>query len=70
MPGFEATSVRPSVASLTKRQVLSSMYAVIETGGKQYKVEIGSVLFVEKLVKRIRNRHITTIIQCIEIRQI
>lgn len=49
MPGFEATSVRPSVASLTKRQVLSSMYAVIETGGKQYKVEIGSVLFVEKL---------------------
>ncbi len=25
------------------------MYAVIETGGKQYKVEIGSVLFVEKL---------------------
>lgn len=49
MPGFEATSVRPCVASLTKRQVLSSMYAVIETGGKQYKVEIGSVLFVEKL---------------------
>lgn len=49
MLGFEATSVRPSVASLTKRQVLSSMYAVIETGGKQYKVEIGSVLFVEKL---------------------
>ena len=30
----------------------------------------GIVLFVEKLVKRIRNRHITTIIQCIEIRQI
>lgn len=25
------------------------MYAVIETGGKQYKVENGSVLFVEKL---------------------
>ena len=25
------------------------MYAVIETGGKQYKVEVGSVLFVEKL---------------------
>lgn len=25
------------------------MYAVIETGGKQYKVEIGSILFVEKL---------------------
>lgn len=25
------------------------MYAVIETGGKQYKVEQGDVLFVEKL---------------------
>ena len=25
------------------------MYAVIETGGKQYKVESGNVLFVEKL---------------------
>lgn len=25
------------------------MYAVIETGGKQYKVETGSVIFVEKL---------------------
>ena len=25
------------------------MYAVIETGGKQYKVEVGSVLFIEKL---------------------
>ncbi|MDE7389526.1 MAG: 50S ribosomal protein L21 [Lachnospiraceae bacterium] len=25
------------------------MYAIIETGGKQYKVENGSVIFVEKL---------------------
>ncbi|MET3290402.1 50S ribosomal protein L21 [Brevibacillus fluminis] len=25
------------------------MYAIIETGGKQYKVEEGSVLFIEKL---------------------
>ena len=25
------------------------MYAVMETGGKQYKVEAGSVIFVEKL---------------------
>lgn len=25
------------------------MYAIIETGGKQYKVEQGSVIFVEKL---------------------
>ena len=29
--------------------VLCKMYAVIETGGKQYKVETGSVIFVEKL---------------------
>ncbi len=27
------------------------MYAVIETGGKQYKVEQGDVIFVEKLGK-------------------
>lgn len=26
------------------------MYAIFETGGKQYKVEAGSVVFVEKLV--------------------
>ena len=25
------------------------MYAVIETGGKQYKVEAGDVIYVEKL---------------------
>lgn len=25
------------------------MYAIIETGGKQYKVQNGDVLFVEKL---------------------
>ena len=25
------------------------MYAIIETGGKQYKVESGDVLFIEKL---------------------
>jgi large subunit ribosomal protein L21 len=25
------------------------MYAIIETGGKQYKVEVGTSLFVEKL---------------------
>ena len=25
------------------------MYAIIETGGKQYKVEVGSTIYVEKL---------------------
>ena len=28
------------------------MYAIIETGGKQYKVQNGDVLFVEKLCCR------------------
>ncbi|MGM9972336.1 MAG: 50S ribosomal protein L21, partial [Anaeroplasmataceae bacterium] len=25
------------------------MYAIVETGGKQYKVEVGTTLYVEKL---------------------
>lgn len=44
----EKRFVPPTVASLNKGMVLI-MYAVIETGGKQYKVENGSVIFVEKL---------------------
>lgn len=32
-----------------KRQVHLKMYAVIETGGKQYQVNVGDVLFIEKL---------------------
>ena len=31
------------------------MYAVIETGGKQYKVEQGSVIYVEKLAAEAGN---------------
>ncbi len=38
----------PSAAILNYRQV-SVMYAVIETGGKQYKVANGDVVYVEKL---------------------
>ena len=34
--------------SYNEREVLS-MFAVIETGGKQYKVNEGDVIFVEKL---------------------
>ncbi len=37
----------PAAARLYKEG--KSMYAIIETGGKQYKVENGSVLFIEKL---------------------
>ena len=32
-----------------KRQVHLKMYAVIETGGKQYQVNEGDVVFIEKL---------------------
>ncbi len=39
----------PIVARLKLRQVPKEMYAIIETGGKQYRVEPGSVIYVEKL---------------------
>ena len=38
----------PIVASLMKGNKFT-MYAVIETGGKQYKVSEGDVLYIEKL---------------------
>ncbi|MFU0833321.1 MAG: 50S ribosomal protein L21 [Oscillospiraceae bacterium] len=40
---------RPRIARLKKRQGLVFMFAVIETGGKQYKVQKDDVVFVEKL---------------------
>lgn len=40
----------PNGSEITKRrQVPTRMYAIIETGGKQYKVQNGDVIFVEKL---------------------
>ena len=41
-------TVPPTIASLKKRQA-ENMFAVIETGGKQYKVQYGDVIYVEKL---------------------
>jgi large subunit ribosomal protein L21 len=38
----------PYEASLRHEEV-HQMYAIIETGGKQYKVQAGDVLFIEKL---------------------
>ncbi len=38
----------PTVARLNLKQV-KKMYAIIETGGKQYRVENGDVIYVEKL---------------------
>ena len=40
--------VARSSARLTEREVLF-VYAIIETGGKQYKVNEGDIIFVEKL---------------------
>lgn len=45
------------VASLYLRGGLE-MYAVIETGGKQYRVEKDSVLYIEKLDAQEGNRHL------------
>ena len=39
----------PRAASFCKRQVPRIMYAVIETGGKQYQVKANDTLFIEKL---------------------
>ena len=40
---------RPLTASLWKRQVPCKMFAILETGGKQYRVQPGDVLFIEKI---------------------
>lgn len=38
----------PGLASFVEREVLF-MFAIIQTGGKQYKVNEGDIIFVEKL---------------------
>lgn len=38
------------MASLRNREV-QYMYAIIETGGKQIKVEEGQTIFIEKLIE-------------------
>ena len=40
--------ILPDLASFVEREVLF-MFAIIQTGGKQYKVNEGDVIFVEKL---------------------
>ena len=50
MPWVKVASAHLSMAArLIIRQVQHSMYAIIVTGGKQYKVQNGDVVFVEKL---------------------
>ena len=45
---FKCVHTPPVVASLKEREVLF-VYAIIETGGKQYKVCEGDIVFIEKL---------------------
>ena len=42
-------NMKMCLVSETERKQVKSMYAIIETGGKQYKVENGDVIFIEKL---------------------
>ena len=39
----------PNAASLYEKAGVQRMYAVIETGGKQYQVNEGDIIFIEKL---------------------
>ena len=39
----------PNDSESMKKKVYSEMYAIIETGGKQYKVQPGDEIFIEKL---------------------
>ena len=43
------SDIRPPYNSESIEKVGTPMYAIIETGGKQYKVQNGDVLFIEKL---------------------
>ena len=45
----EAAASAPFSEFTEESEVLFGMFAVIETGGKQYKVNEGDVIFVEKL---------------------
>lgn len=47
--GKAGTLPRLRIARLIKRQVPYYMYAIIETGGKQYRVQNGDIVYLEKL---------------------
>lgn len=52
LPGRKANlqqQMHPVQRVFEKRQVPKQMYAVIETGGKQYQVKANDTLFIEKL---------------------
>ncbi len=46
---FEVAQAHLLAASLNERNWCLQMFAIVETGGKQYKVSEGDIIFVEKL---------------------
>ena len=48
--GFLSVSVDTArLSESIRKRGATSMFAIIQTGGKQYKVNVGDVLFIEKL---------------------
>lgn len=45
----KCTSVQPHVPASMYQEVLCTMYAIIATGGKQYRVSQGDVIYIEKI---------------------
>ena len=41
------------MACLSLYEEVQTMYAIFETGGKQYRVEVGQTLYIEKLDKEV-----------------
>ena len=42
-------SSHPCLSESIRKRGATSMFAIIETGGKQYKVNVGDVVYIEKL---------------------
>ncbi len=47
--GYKCVKSPPSISESIERGRCLKMYAVIETGGKQYRVQEGDTIYVEKL---------------------
>ncbi len=45
----KCASVQPQVPASMYQEVLCTMYAIIATGGKQYRVSQGDVIYIEKI---------------------
>ena len=49
MGSFKCAFLTPPILARLKEREVLFVYAVIETGGKQYKVNEGDIIFIEKL---------------------